>query len=79
MRVYAYSEARQKLASALNKAAETDMVIIKRRDGRKFAVTPHKEAASPLDVPSINVKISTEELVGLIRAERGRTRGMTKK
>ena len=76
MQVYTYSEARQKLASALDKAAETGIVIIVRRDGRRFAITPHKEPTSPLDVPSIDAQISTSELVELVRTERGRERGM---
>lgn len=76
MQVYTYSEARQKLASALDKAAEAGMVIIQRRDGARFAITPHKESSSPLDVPSIDAQITTDELVDLVRAGRGRARGV---
>ncbi len=74
MQVYTYSEARQKLASVLDKAEMTGGVIIQRRDGRSFTVVPQKSPVSPLDVPSIGARISTDELVDLVREERGRTR-----
>jgi prevent-host-death family protein len=75
MQVYTYSEARQKLASVLDKAETTGRVIIRRRDGRAFALIPQETSASPLDIPAIKVRISTPELVDLVRKERGRTRG----
>lgn len=75
MQVYTYSEARQKLASVLDRAETTGKVIIRRRDGRSFALVPQEMPSSPLDVPSIRVRISTPELVDLVRKERGRTRG----
>ena len=75
MQVYTYSEARQKLASVLDKAESTGRVIIRRRDGRSFALVPQETPVSPLDVPSIKARISTPELVDLVRKERGRTRG----
>ena len=75
MQVYTYSEARQKLASVLDKAEATGSVIIQRRDGRSFTLVPQKTPVSPLDVPSVGARISTGELVDLVRKERGRTRG----
>lgn len=75
MQVYTYSEARQKLASVLNKAEATGGVVIRRRDGRSFTLVPEKMTASPLDVPFIKARISTKELVTLVREERGRVRG----
>ena len=75
MQIFTYSEARQKLASVLDKAESTGSVIIQRRDGRCFTLIPQKAPVSPLDVPSIGARISTEELVDLVREERCRTRG----
>jgi antitoxin Phd len=72
MQVYSYSEARQKLATVLKQAESTGKVIIRRKDGRTFALIPEKIAASPLDVPSIEAKISTEEIVDFIREGRER-------
>jgi prevent-host-death family protein len=72
MQVYSYSEARQKLATVLKQAENTGKVIIRRRDGRTFALIPEQIAASPLDVPSIEAKITTEEIVDIIREGRER-------
>jgi len=75
MRVYTYPEARQKLSSILDKAESMGKVIIRRKDGRAFALIPEQTRSSPLDVPSIKATVSTEELVEIVRKERGRTRG----
>ena len=75
MDVYTYSEARQKLSSVLDKAESSGKVLIRRKDGRIFALVPERPTASPLDVPSIKADISTQEIVTLVRQERGRIRG----
>ena len=72
MQVYTYSEARQKLAFVLDQAEDTGKVLIKRKDGRTFALVPERNAASPLDVPSIKAKITTQEIVDIIREGRER-------
>lgn len=75
MQIYTYSEARQKLSAVLDRAESSGSVIIRRKDGRTFTLQPLKTKVSPLDVPSIRTKISTAELVDLVRDERSRTRG----
>ena len=72
MLVYTYSEARQKLAVVLEQAENTGKVIIRRKDGRTFALTPEKIATSPLNVPSIKADITSEEIVDIIREGRER-------
>lgn len=72
MQVYTYSEARQKLAKLLEQAENTGKVLIQRKDGRTFALVPEKIVSSPLDVPSIKAKITTEEIVDIVRAGRER-------
>ncbi|OGL44746.1 MAG: prevent-host-death protein [Candidatus Schekmanbacteria bacterium RBG_13_48_7] len=72
MQVYTYSEARQKLAMVLEKAEKTGKVLIRRRDGRTFALVPEKTACSPLDVPTIKADISTQEIVDIVREGRER-------
>ncbi len=72
MEVYTYSEARQKLATVLDQAESTGKVLIRRKDGRTFAVVPIKMPSSPLDVPSIETNVSTKEIVELIRQGRER-------
>ena len=76
MEIYSYSEARQKLSSVLDEAESTGKVFIRRRDGRTYSLVPESMPDSPLDVPSVNANISTQEVVELIRRERGRRRGV---
>ena len=56
----------------LKQAESTGKVIIRRKDGRIFALIPEKVASSPLDVPSIKAKITSEEIVDIIREGRER-------
>lgn len=73
MGIYTYSEARQKLASVLDEAESTGKVLIRRKDGRTFALVPEKASRSPLDIPSIRTDISTREIVSIVRAGRARS------
>ena len=59
----------------LDKAESTGKALIRRRDGRTYALFPDRPAASPLDVPSIHADVSTREIVSLIRDQRRRIRG----
>ena len=72
MQVYTYSEARQKLAIVLEQAENTGKILIRRKDGRTFALVPEKIESSPLDVPSIKANITTQELLDIIREGRER-------
>jgi len=72
MRVYTYSEARQKLALVLEQAENTGKVLIRRKDGRIFALIPERKTSSPLDVPSIKAKITIQEIVDIVREGRER-------
>ena len=72
MQVYTYSEARQKLALVLEQAENTGKVLIRRKDGRTFALVPERNVASPLDVPIIKAKIKTKEIVEIVRKGRER-------
>ena len=75
MEVYTYSEARQKLSSVLDKAESAGKVLIRRKDGRTYALMPERPIVSPLDVPSIEANISTQDVVTLVRQQRGKIRG----
>jgi hypothetical protein len=72
MQVYTYSEARQKLSVVLEQAENTGKVIIRRKDGRTFALIPEKMSTSPLNVPSIKADITTKEIIDIIREGRER-------
>ncbi len=70
MDAYTYSEARQNLATILDRADETGGVLIRRRDGRVFALTPVTDEGSPFDIPGIKTDITRDEIVEAIRESR---------
>jgi hypothetical protein len=73
MQVYTYSEARQKLAFVLEQAENTGKVMIRRKDGRTFVLTPLKPTnVSPLDVSTIEADVTTKEIVDFVREGRER-------
>jgi len=49
-----------------------EKVRIQREDGRTFALIPEDMASSPLDVPSIHAKITSHEIIGMVREGRER-------
>jgi PHD/YefM family antitoxin component YafN of YafNO toxin-antitoxin module len=70
MKVYTYSEARQSLASLLEQAKKEGAVRIRRRDGQTFVLKPEVPSGSPFDVESIELDITTEEIVAFVREGR---------
>ena len=72
MKVYTYTEARQQLASLLDRAQQDGSVQIHRRDGSVFVLSPEKGLASPLDVPGVDLGLSRDEIVAAVRAGRSR-------
>lgn len=70
MKIYTYSEARQKLASALNAAETGERVLIRRKDGRTYAVVAEKPSESPLEVPTVKSTVTTRQLVAILKKER---------
>ena len=70
MRVYTYSEARQKLATLLEQAVREGEVKIKRKDGQTFVIRPEKKAGSPLDVEGLDLGITASEIVQFIQEGR---------
>ncbi len=72
MKVYTYSEARQRLASMLDAAQCDGAVRIRRRDGRSFVLQPGASTRSPLDVEGVDLGVSTSDIVSLIREGRSR-------
>lgn len=71
MKVYTYSEARQRLSKLLDIARDEE-VIIKRRGGETFSVILKKEPKSPFDVPGIKTKVTTKDILNAIRESRSR-------
>lgn len=70
MIVYTYSEARQKLASLLDKASKEGEVLIKRKDGQVFIIRPKPQQDSPLNVSGMNLNLTTDEILGAIQEGR---------
>jgi len=68
--VYTYTEARQNLASLLDKAVQEGEVRVKRKDGQTFVIRPERKASSPLDVEGVDLGITTTEIVQFIREGR---------
>lgn len=71
MKVYTYSEARQRLSDVLN-TARSEEVIIKRRGGETFSIIYRKSKKSPFDVPGIQTKATTKDILAAVRESRER-------
>jgi antitoxin Phd len=73
MKVYTYSQAREKLATILEES-KTEDVVIKRRKGDSYAIIPQiqRHRRSPFDVAGLNKGISEDEIVDVIRESRER-------
>ncbi len=68
--VYTYSEARQNLASILEKVMRDGIVRIKRKDGQLFVISPEITHKSPFDIDGIDVDLTSEEIVAFVRESR---------
>jgi len=73
MKVYSYSEARQRFAEVLRQAKQEGQAQIRRRDGQLFVVQPAQSAGSPLDVPGVDSGLTARELVSLVQESRRST------
>lgn len=74
MRVFTYSEARQKLSKVLNAAREEE-VLIKRRGGETFSLRYRPTSKSPFDVPGTSTKAKTADILQAIKESRSRKSG----
>jgi hypothetical protein len=70
MKEFTYSEARQRLASLLERARREGAVRIRRKDGQLFVLRPEPTSGSPFDVPAIGTRLNREEIVEAIREGR---------
>ncbi len=75
MKVYTYSEARQRFASILDEAREGGGVRIKRRDGSEFLLRSVRTGGSPLDVPGVDSGLGRDEILAALRESRERMPG----
>ncbi|MBM4462407.1 MAG: prevent-host-death protein [Chloroflexi bacterium] len=69
MKIYTYSEARQKLAQF--EESENEELVIRRREGDMFSIVPKPlRRRSPFDVPCLRKGISRKEILEAIRESR---------
>ena len=72
MKIYTYTQARERLATVLDEAKHEE-VIIRRRNGDQFRVVVHRPEKSPLDVePARSSRATTEDILEAIRESRER-------
>lgn len=70
MKIFTYSEARQNLARLLT-LAQKEEVEIRTKDGSVFSLKAKESAAkSPFDVPGVNTRVTTGDILDAIRASR---------
>jgi hypothetical protein len=63
VKIYTYSQAREKLAALLEESKK-EKVVIRRRKGDMFSIAPKSPSRhSPFDVPGLNKKITRKEIV----------------
>jgi hypothetical protein len=72
MTTYTYSEARQNFAAVLEKAKKEGKVLIKKRDGSSFILSPLSVEESPLNVKGIRTNISSKEILETLKEVRTR-------
>ena len=71
MQTYTESET-DDLAVLLEQARRDGEVRIRRADGQLYVIRPEKSKRSALDVSGMNLNISTQEIVEIIREGRER-------
>ena len=71
MRVFTYSQARQRLSEILD-TARRERVIIRRRGGETFVVVLQSPQKSPFDVPGVKTKATTRDILKAVRESRSR-------
>lgn len=70
MKEFTAAEARQRLASVLERARRDGAVRIRRKDGQAFVLRPEHGVGSPLDVSAIGARLSREDIFEAIREGR---------
>ena len=70
MKIFTYSDARQKFSSVLECAQKEGKVLVKRRDGRVFSIRPEKSSKSPFDVQGVKSSVTTKEIIESLREAR---------
>ena len=70
MHIYNLSEAKQNFTSILEQAILEGGVQINNENGQSFMLTPIKAKKSPLDIESIPLNLTADEIVDFIHESR---------
>ncbi len=73
MREYSFTEARQRFASILDQAKKEGVVRIKKKNGEVFYIRPAISTKSPLDIEGVDLNVTTDEIIDIIRSGRDRS------
>jgi len=72
MKIYTYSQAREKLADILEESKKEE-IVIRRRKGDMFSIVPKTPSRrSPFDVPNLGKRIARKKILEAIRESRER-------
>jgi hypothetical protein len=72
VKIYTYSQARNKLADILEES-KSEEVVIRRRKGDMFSIVPKApRKRSPFDVPGLTTGVTRKEILDALRESRER-------
>ena len=71
MKIYNYSQARQNLSKVLDECKSQD-VLIRRRGGEVFRVSPEAPGGSPFNIQGVKTKAKTADILRAVREVRQR-------
>lgn len=72
MKIYTYSQAREKLADILEESKKEE-IVIRHRKGDMFSIVPKTPSRRSLfDVPSLRKRLARKEILEAIRESRER-------
>jgi hypothetical protein len=71
VRLFTYFEARKQWATALDTTRKEE-VLIKRRGGEVFSLRGTARTASPFDVPGVQTRATTADILAAVRESRDR-------
>lgn len=74
MKVYTYTQARERLAAVCEEAKQEE-VVIRRWSGDQFCVVQRWPSRSPLDVSPVRTRATTRDILDAIRDSRERVHG----
>jgi len=72
MKQFNFTEARNNFASVLEMAKQEGIICISKRDGESFYITPVKPEKSPLDIKGVDIGLSSNDIVSLVKEGRER-------